>query len=45
MRYRDLEWMQKNGLFTSDQILMIINKHAFVSTQKSPIWEFENWKL
>ena len=45
MRYEDLKWMQKNGLFTSDQILMITNKYTFASTQKSLEWEFENWKL
>lgn len=45
MRYEDLKWMQTNGLFTSDQILMITSKCAFASTQKSLEWEFHNWKI
>lgn len=41
---RDLKHMQKEGLFTSDQVLMIINRGAFKSNQEPRIWIFDNWK-
>ena len=42
---KDLEWMRLNGLFTMDQVKMIIDKKAFVSNQIPNIWIFKNWKL
>lgn len=42
---KDLEWMRLNGLFTIDQVKMIIDKKAFVSNQIPNTWNFKNWKL